>query len=33
MFSLNSCNILVLIYIFRWHNIKDEEIYDPIEKF
>ena len=24
--------MILLIYIFRWHNIKDEEICDPMEK-
>ena len=25
--------MILLIYIFRWHNIKDEGICDPMEKF
>ena len=29
---LNSSYFLVRIYIFRWHDIKDEEICDPMEK-
>ena len=32
MFILNSSYILLLIYIFRLHDIKDEEICDPMEK-
>ena len=31
-FILNSSYILLLIYIFKWHNIKDEDIRDPMEK-
>ena len=29
---MHSSQILIWIYIFRWHDIKDEEICDPMEK-
>ena len=32
MIILNSPYFLVEIYIFRCHDIKDEEIYDPMDK-
>ena len=32
MFILNSYIMILLICISRWHNIKDEEIFDPMEK-
>ena len=32
MFLLNSYIMILLICISRWHNIKDEEICDPMEK-
>ena len=32
MFILNSTYIILLIFIFRWHHIKDEGICYPMEK-
>ena len=32
MFILNSSYMIILICIFRWHNIEDKEICDPMEK-
>ena len=32
MFIWNSSYMILLICTFRWHNIKDEGIFDPMEK-
>ena len=32
MFILNSSYMILLICIFKWHNIKDGGICDPMEK-
>ena len=32
LFILNSSYMILLICIFRWHKVTDEEICDPMEK-